>query len=85
MYDVVYEDGEKEHFFNDVHSHKDKFNPSEIRKKSEPATSNSTMKKPIKLKKKKGMRQKYCTRQWKRRKKETNVVAVNQILNLFYI
>ena len=45
-------------FHNEVHSHKDKIDPSEIKKKAEPVTSKPMMLKPVKLNKKKDIRQK---------------------------
>ena len=82
-------------FHNEVHSYKDKIDPCEIKKKSEPATSKLTTIKPatskpiattpITLKKEKDIRRKYRIQAWKRRKREANVVAANQVLNSLYL
>lgn len=62
---IKYKDGDEEHLFNnEVHSYRDKIDPCAIKKNLEPTKlkprSDPTLK-PIKLKKRKDIRQKYRT------------------------
>ena len=78
MYHITYKDGDEEHIFhNKVHSYKDKIEPREIKKKPKPTTSE-----PFKARKKKDIRRKNRTQNWRRKSKEANLVATNQVLNL---